>query len=354
MYSQIERICLSANSECNLGCKYCYFFAIPDALPGPEALTSDEIRTILDNIHRYSLRPECVKRIKVNFVGSGEPMLSWKQIRTAIEGFQADTPEHRLRFYMVTNGTLLNKRVVGELKALNFTPSVSLDGPRELHDRNRIYHRGIGSFDMVMRGIELLREAGFVVAINTVLTHDLINNLEAYFAFVAEKGFQKIIFDRLVDVPEDVPALNYDEFYRALRRIGEMKVALELDDLEIGNLEAYRRAVGGNPDRVCTMFGSTCGAGFNNVIYMQRDVYPCGRMFHLDHWKLGRFDDPLEFFPDRMTGLLQRSRAGAYTDEGSCGRDCIMEQERPDYESTARQDFIRWFSAWERAGIGGV
>lgn len=64
MSHQIERICLSVNSVCNLACGYCYFFAIPDALPGPEALSSEEIEIILGCVHRYSQRPDVHKRIR--------------------------------------------------------------------------------------------------------------------------------------------------------------------------------------------------------------------------------------------------------------------------------------------------
>jgi hypothetical protein len=95
------------------------------------------------------------------------------------------------------------------------------------------------------------------------------------------------------------------EFYAALRRIAEIKVERGLDWLEIGNLEAYERALSGKPDRVCTMFGSTCGSGFHNIIYMQREV-TCGAKCTLADacsgrsLVLGRFDEPLDVFPQRM------------------------------------------------------
>lgn len=348
MSHQIERICLSVNSVCNLACSYCYFFAIPEALPGPDALSAEEIETVLSCAHRYSQRPEVQKRIKINFVGSGEPLLSWAAIRTALLRFQSANPTHRLRFYTVTNGILLNQRIAAEMKEVGLTPSISLDGPKELHDHHRKKHGGQGSFHQVLRGIEVLRAEGFAVAINTVLTRELLRNLPDFLAFVKEHQLQKIIFDRLVDVPAEQNPLTYAEFYRALRHIAEVTEAMGLSSLEIGNLEAYRRAIHGQADRVCTMFGSTCGAGLDNLMYMQRDVYPCGRMFHQAHWRLGRFDEALEHFPVRMHDHLKRSRAGALreADEGVAGPDCIIEQERADYDPRAREEFVAWFTQW--------
>ena len=52
--SGIERVCISVNSVCNLKCTYCYFFLKPDHLPGPEALTIDEIGIILDQCETYA------------------------------------------------------------------------------------------------------------------------------------------------------------------------------------------------------------------------------------------------------------------------------------------------------------
>ena len=343
--SGIERVCISVNSVCNLKCSYCYFFLKPDNLPGPDALTADEIGTILRQCQAYGLRPEADKRIKVNFVGSGEPLISWKAIRSAIEGLQAEVPDHRLRFYTVTNGLLLSPEIVADMKRLGVSPSVSLDGPAAIHDRARLRHNGRGSHSDVMRGISCLREGGIPVAINSTLGRDVVDNLDAYFDFIEEQGFDKLIFDRLVDVPRE-HMVSTAEFYAALRRIAEIREQRGLHHIEVGNLEAYKRALSGAPDRVCTMFGSTCGSGFHNIIYMQREVYPCGRMFGQDRWVLGRFDEPLERFPERMAdkvGLRGCGTGCGSTTDGPAGPDCLIERESPEYERAPRDTFVEWY-----------
>ena len=92
------------------------------------------------------------------------------------------------------------------------------------------------------------------------------------------------------------------------------------------------------------MFGSTCGAGSDNIIYMQRDVFPCGRMFGQERWKLGRFDEPLELFPQRMAKKV-RNGCGGCGDlgDGPAEPDCLIEKERPDYDVTPRTQFVEWF-----------
>lgn len=342
----VERVCISTNSVCNLDCKYCYFFLQPDALPGPGSLTADEIELILVRCHEYGAHPDADKPIKVNFVGSGEPLLCWSAIRDAIQRLNARHPEHRLRFYTVTNGLLLRPQVVDEMKALRLSPSVSLDGPAVLHDATRLKHNGRGSHADVMRGIGALRAAGVPLTINTTLTRQVVEGLDAYFDFIEEHGFDKIIFGRLVDVPDEfaVPTVT---FYRALRRIAELKRERGLKHVEIGNLEAYDRALAGAPDRVCTMFGSTCGSGFHNIIYMQRDVYPCGRMVGQQEWVLGRFDEPVERFPQRMWEKVGDAGCGSGCANGAgpAGPDCLIDRRAPGYEPQHREQFMAWYGA---------
>ncbi len=342
--SGIERVCISVNSVCNLKCTYCYFFLEPEKLPGPKVLSREDLDLILDNVEHYGRRPEADKPVKVNFVGSGEPLMEWKSIHGAVSGLRDRRPDHTVRFYTVTNGLLLSRRVVRQMREIGLGPSVSIDGPEHIHDATRVRHNGRGSHRAAMKGIEALRAEGMPVAINVTMTRPVVSHLDEVFDFIQEQGYDKVIFGRLVDVPEE-HEVSTAEFYAALRRIAELKAERGLAHLEVGNLEAYRRALAGAPDRVCTMFGSTCGSGFHNIIYMQRDVYPCGRMVGIDRWKLGRFDEPLERFPQRMTAITGSSGCGersADEERDPAGVDCLLERERADYDPEPRAVFVGW------------
>jgi len=56
-----------------------------------------------------------------------------------------------------TNGTLITEEILDLCSTTRVTVSVSIDGPRHVHDKYRIGHTGWGTYDQVMKGIELLR-----------------------------------------------------------------------------------------------------------------------------------------------------------------------------------------------------
>lgn len=126
-----------------------------------------------------------------------------------------------------------------------------------------------------------------------------------------------------------------------------------LDALQTADVPRLRSLVQtGRPDRVCTMFGSTCGSGFHNIIYMQREVYPCGRMFGQRRWVLGRFDEPLDVFPQRMAAMVGERGCGAEhaaQDNGPAGADCLIERESSGYDPSPRSSFVSWFALMRTA-----
>jgi hypothetical protein len=66
---QVERICISVNTECNLGCRYCYFFNPENRVSKESALSTDEIFTILgldkDRILEFVKNLENVSKEKI-------------------------------------------------------------------------------------------------------------------------------------------------------------------------------------------------------------------------------------------------------------------------------------------------
>ncbi len=137
---------------CNFACPYCYEKPLGRSGAMTEA-TADRLCAFLLG----RLRPGKT-RLTVDFYG-GEPLLYLPLIRRIAAALRpgAEARGARFRFSLVTNGSLLTRRVVDELLPLGLASvKVTLDGPQEVHDRSRPLLSGRGSFAAIvgnLRGV---------------------------------------------------------------------------------------------------------------------------------------------------------------------------------------------------------
>jgi len=137
------------NLDCNLACKYCY----EGGERGRHYMSSKTAETLIRFAgEEYFARG---KDVLIDFYG-GEPLLSAVQI-SEISGKLKSLAERYGRDYeftLVTNGTLLTRAVVSGLVPLGLKSArITIDGPRENHDRYRPFVSGRGSFDAIIRNL---------------------------------------------------------------------------------------------------------------------------------------------------------------------------------------------------------
>jgi len=96
----------------------------------------------------------------IGFYG-GEPLLEFDLIKRCIEYTKQNYSRFEPQFNMTTNGTLLTRERADYLMENKVSIAVSLDGPKEEHDRKRVYANGEGTFDDVMRNVSYLISKGY-------------------------------------------------------------------------------------------------------------------------------------------------------------------------------------------------
>ncbi|WP_298268142.1 geopeptide radical SAM maturase [Geobacter sp.] len=146
------------NLDCNLGCTYCF----EGTLKGKHFMGEETADRLVDVIASGPVARG--KSVSLNFYG-GEPLLSVPLIRRIAGKVKAVTEERGLSFgfSLMTNGTLLTRQRVEELLPFGLKgATVTLDGPREIHDAARPFTDGRGSFDVIMRN---LREVAGLIAL---------------------------------------------------------------------------------------------------------------------------------------------------------------------------------------------
>lgn len=137
------------NLDCNLACTYCF----EGTRKGKHFLSKETANDLIGFIDKQLTGK---KEINPTYYG-GEPLLSADMIAYISERLRAlaDKRGAKYEFRMITNGTLLSRRVVERLKPLGLrSASVTLDGPREVHDSFRPFKSGGGSFDTIVHNLQ--------------------------------------------------------------------------------------------------------------------------------------------------------------------------------------------------------
>ena len=147
--SRCFRAIVVLNLDCNLDCGYCY----EGGFRGGHYMSRETADLLVETLVRdqFSVGSD----VSLSFYG-GEPLLSQGVIQSISERLlrAAQKYEVSYSFSLVTNGTLLNRETAEKLlpfglKGAKFT----LDGPREIHDGQRPYASGAGSFDTIVDNI---------------------------------------------------------------------------------------------------------------------------------------------------------------------------------------------------------
>jgi uncharacterized protein len=168
---RLRTLVLMLTTSCNLACRYCYEDREEGCVPpddGRESPGAASGRGAPREMSLESLRgsvgfllDHCGENRNVSIVlFGGEPLLRFPLLRAAVHDARAMAGARgkEVSFSITTNGTLVTREIAGFLKENGVSVCVSIDGPREVHDVNRPYASGRGSYDDVERGIAHLME----------------------------------------------------------------------------------------------------------------------------------------------------------------------------------------------------
>jgi uncharacterized protein len=148
-----------AGAACNLACEYCYYLDRGRGrLEGAPARMAEDL---LESYVRQHIEASPDEVVRFSWHGGEPTILGLDYFRRVVEIERRICPPGRtIANGLQTNGTLLDD-VWGEfLAAEGFSVGLSLDGPREIHDRHRRSRDGKPSFDGALRGYEVLRRHG--------------------------------------------------------------------------------------------------------------------------------------------------------------------------------------------------
>jgi uncharacterized protein len=153
---------LKTVSRCNLDCSYCYVYHGADTTwrARPRVMPPAVFSATVERIRRHCIEHN-QEQVRVTFHG-GEPFLagSIRFGQWCSELYSRLAGVAQVHIGTQTNATLIDDKWVNVLQEHNVAVGVSIDGPEDIHDRNRIDHAGRGSHRAVLEGIRTLQQGG--------------------------------------------------------------------------------------------------------------------------------------------------------------------------------------------------
>lgn len=173
-------------SGCNLGCKYCFIGKINN-----RAMIYMSEKTLLNALQKFSnyLQENKLKDGTVLFYG-GEPTLKFDLIKKAI--LFGKTQPVKIKFSIITNGTILTDEYMKFIKENKIQLSLSLDGPKELTDNFRVFkEQDTSVYDTVIKKVQRLKELNIEFGLSVTLSKEAIDHplLKKWLSEIGIPGF---------------------------------------------------------------------------------------------------------------------------------------------------------------------
>lgn len=276
-------------SACNLSCKYCYYLDKAELYGGNEPKMSHDL---LELYIKQFIEAQQTGTVEFCWHG-GEPLLLgldfFKKAMKLQRKYADGRPIHNS---IQTNGTLVDESWCAFFAENGFLVGLSLDGPKDIHNANRVNKGGRPTFDKVFSTALMMKRMR--VDFNTL---SVVNKLcegrgtEIYRFLRDEAGSTFMQFlpaeDWLSDgslAPWSVSADGYGKF---LCDIFDEWVRHDVGRCYVQLFDVTLSQWCGLPSGICTM-GETCGDGL--AVEHNGDVYPCDH-FVAPEYLLGNIRD---------------------------------------------------------------
>lgn len=277
-----------ASSLCNLRCRYCFY---ADVTARREVrsfgiMQPDTVRAVIGNIFRGLSAGDTVT---IAFQG-GEPTLAGlKWFRDFVAQADAAKGGVSVRYALQTNGVLLDGDWCAFLKEHDFLTGVSLDGPADIHDLNRVDADGNGSYRAVAQAVKCLERAKAEYNILVTLTNTAARHPEKMWKWIVENDFRHVQFtpclaglDETERNPYALTPERFASFYTRLFKLWE-EAFLRNDYYSVKLIDDLINLLAFGEVNACGLTG-LCMPQF--VAEADGSVYPCD-FYMLDEWKAG-------------------------------------------------------------------
>ncbi|MBR5332013.1 MAG: radical SAM protein [Muribaculaceae bacterium] len=259
---------------CQNRCIYCF-----RNLNQQEFITQDNLSQILDYIIDYC-NNNSIKNIALQPWG-GEPTLAWDKIKYT----QDYLIEHNItpQINIETNAISITPYIAKEMFNRDIAISVSIDGPKDIHNQHRPLYKSIGSFDKTIKGFNILQDAGYGsrLGIVCVITKNSVLNLDRIVDFfVSNLRVQRVKMNTIrdsVNLTQKNISLNENDILHFCKTLCDLLISIAQTGYsfsESGIVERLHNLLDLKPTSLCCSRGCQ---GYYRIYSFDSlgSIYPC-------------------------------------------------------------------------------
>lgn len=296
---------LSLTHNCNLRCKYCYAGRAVKT-----DMSFDTARKIVDFVTDAAVP---ARQAQFSFFG-GEPLLRFDLIKETTAYIRHKEQESGIRavISLTSNGTLLAEPMLDFFSKERVNLCISMDGPEQSHNLNRIYKDGRGSFAAVAKKLRMALDKLENVQVNAVYGPETLDSMADTVAFFTAQRVPFIHLNpniRAVWTAEDLAKLPQvcmsiaEHYIQCYQRGQEISVNMMESKLALFLKNGYA------PEDRCGMGKTEWGFAPSGKIY------PCERL-------IGEDDDSALCLGDIHTGFDPARRCDMLARKGNRNEEC--------------------------------
>ncbi len=357
----VTSLVLNVANKCNLHCTYCYEPEGAKYGPSPVQMDSDTAQASIDFLFQRAGKSH---EVNVIFFG-GEALLNFKLMRQVVTYAEEKGRESgkKVDFSLTTNGTLLTDEIIDFFQEHRFGLTISIDGPKEIHDKRRSFltARGErkGSYELILPRIQRLlqRYTARPIVARVTVTKGTVEIVRIY-EHLSGLGFFEVGFSPVTAKNGEAYGLEPADLRQVLAGFKELgsfyrERALHGQYTGFSNMSTLLTDIHQGTNKLFP-----CGAGLGLLdVDGDGDVYLCHRFPGSEEHNYGNVREGLQY--ERLNEFINSAHVGnkpvcqTCWIRGICGGGCYHEAYTQFGDALLPNlhycDFLR---EWTEYGIG--
>ena len=223
--NSLSTLTLQVTQNCNLRCAYCvYSGSYENRIHNNKRMDWETAKKSIEFLHKHS---KYSNKISIGFYG-GEPLLEWDLIVKSVTLAEELFKDKELSFTITTNATVLKEHMLKFLfEEHNFNVTISLDGPKDIQNSNRIFSNGNkNTFEVVMEKLQMIEKLNKnyldKISFNDILdlnenlsgsneffmSYDLVKDISVMGNYINENNKK----EKNIDIPKYYVEAQYETF----------------------------------------------------------------------------------------------------------------------------------------------